>query len=129
MDLIIQHVEVHVSSIEQAKQFYVDQLGLEVLEERPELNLLALKAGSVRVSIFGGFEKSENPGDKKTGTHIIFRTENIEETVKELRDRGTVFTGDVFEAPGFIRGIALMDPDRNVIEIVEYLRDPLAKAG
>lgn len=52
MDLEIQHVEVHVSSLEKAKEFYVGKLGLEVLEEIPALNLVALKAGGVHISIF-----------------------------------------------------------------------------
>ena len=70
MQLEIQHVEVHVSSLEKAKAFYADQLGLEILDEMPELNLLALKAGNVRISIFGGYEPNLN-AEKKTGMHLI----------------------------------------------------------
>lgn len=125
MRLEIQHVEIHVSSLQRAKEFYVGQLGLEVLEELPSLNLLALKAGDVRISVFGGYEPNEAPFAKKASTHIIFRTADLDATVRELRNRGVVFTGDVFEAPGFIRDIATLDPDGNVIEIAEYLRDPL----
>jgi catechol 2,3-dioxygenase-like lactoylglutathione lyase family enzyme len=125
MQLEIQHVEVHVSSVEKAKAFYVDKLGLEILDEMPELNLLALKAGNVRISIFGGYEPNPNPTAKQTGMHLIFRTNNLTETIGELKSKGVVFKGDVFEAPGFIRDIATTDPDGNVIEFAEYLRDPL----
>lgn len=129
MDLVIQHIEIHVSSVEKAKEFYVTKLGLDVLEDRPELNLLALKAGDVRISIFGGYMKDETSSDTKTGTHIIFRTDDIEATVTALQGRGVLFSGGIFEAPGFLRGIATTDPDGNTIEIAEYLRDPLAKAN
>jgi predicted enzyme related to lactoylglutathione lyase len=128
MNLQLQHVEIHVSSLEKAKDFYVTKLGLEILEEIPSLNLLAVKAGAVRISIFGGYEPNPNPFEKKAGTHIILRTENIETTKEELTKRGVVFKGEIFEAPGFIRDIATTDPDGNVIEIAEYQRDPLKKA-
>lgn len=127
MNLVIQHVEIHVSSLQNAKEFYADKLGLEILEEIPELNLVALKAGNVRISIFGGYKPNTESSAKKTGTHIIFRTDNIETTIDQLLARGVQFNGDIFEAPGFIRDIATTDPDGNIIEIAEYLRDPLSK--
>jgi glyoxylase I family protein len=127
MNLQLHHVEIHVSSVEKAKEFYVTKLGLEILEEIPALNLLALKAGSVRISIFGGYEPDRDPFAKKAGTHIILRTDDIQKTKEELTKRGVVFKGEIFEAPGFIRDIATTDPDGNVIEIAEYLRDPLKK--
>jgi catechol 2,3-dioxygenase-like lactoylglutathione lyase family enzyme len=127
MDLEIQHVEVHVSSIEKSKEFYVGKLGLEVLEEIPALNLIALKAGGVRISIFGGYEPNANPFEKRASTHVIFRTANLEHTVEELKAKGVEFKGEIFEAPGFIRDIATTDPDGNVIELAQYLRDPLKK--
>jgi glyoxylase I family protein len=125
MNLEIQHVEIHVSSLEKAKEFYINKLGLEVIEETPALDLCSVKAGGVRISIFGGYEPNTNPFEKKAGTHIIFRTESIEQAMEELKNRGVTFNGELFEAPGFIRGITMTDPDGNVIEVAEYLRDPL----
>jgi glyoxylase I family protein len=127
MNLEIQHIEVHVSSLEKAREFYVTKLGLEVIEETPALNLFSVRAGGVRISIFGGYEPNTNPFEKKASTHIIFRTDNIVKTMDELTNRGLQFKGEIFEAPGFIRDIATTDPDGNVIEIAEYLRDPLKK--
>ena len=129
MNLEIQHVEVHVSSLDNARAFYVDKLGLEVIEETPTLNLFSVRAGGVRISIFGGYEPNTNPFEKKASTHIIFRTDNIEQTIERLKKRGVEFKGEIFEAPGFIRDIATTDPDGNVIEIAQYLRDPLKKAS
>ncbi len=129
MNLEIQHIEVHVSSLDKAREFYVDKLGLEVIEETPALNLFSVKAGGVRISIFGGYEPNTNPFEKKASTHIIFRTENIEQTIEELKKRGVEFKGEIFEAPGFIRDIATTDPDGNIIEIAQYLRDPLKKVN
>jgi predicted enzyme related to lactoylglutathione lyase len=99
---------------------------LEMIEEIPHLNLISIKAGGVRISIFGGYETSKQ-FEKKTGTHLILRTENLLATRDELIKRGMQFVGDIFEAPGFLRCITTADPDGNVIEIAEYLRDPLQK--
>jgi catechol 2,3-dioxygenase-like lactoylglutathione lyase family enzyme len=125
MNLIIQHVEVHVTSIEQAREFYVNKLGLEILDDLPEINLLAVKAGQVRISIFGGFNPKDENDWKKCGAHLIFRTENLEQVIEELKGRGVVFTGEIAEAGGFIRDISTSDPDGNLVEFAEYLRDPL----
>lgn len=126
MDLAVQHVETHVTSIDRARDFYVNKLGLPVLDDMPELNLLAVRAGSVRISLFAGYEPRSDGDDRKCGSHLILRTHNLDETIEELTGRGVVFHGDVVEAGGFIRDIATSDPDGNIIEIAEYLRDPLA---
>lgn len=129
MNLEIQHVEVHVASLEKAREFYVNKLGLEVIEETPALNLFSVRAGGVCISIFGGYEPNASPFEKKASTYMIFRTDNIEQTMEGLKKRGIEFKGEIFEAPGFIRDISTTDPGGNVIEIAQYLRDPLKKVN
>lgn len=126
MDLSIQHCEVHVTSIGKVRDFYTNKLGLPVLDDMPELNLLAVKAGSVRLSIFGGYAPKAEGDEERCGCHVIFRTDDLEATIDELSARGVVFQGEFTEAGGFIRDIATTDPDGNRIEIAQYLRDPLA---
>ncbi len=126
MELELQHVEVHVTSLDAARDFYVDKLGLAVLDDLPDLKLLAVRAGPVRISIFGGFEPRAAEDNAKAGTHLIFRTTKLEDTIATLRERGVEFTGEIVEAGGFIRDIATTDPDGNVVEFAEYLRDPLS---
>jgi catechol 2,3-dioxygenase-like lactoylglutathione lyase family enzyme len=125
MELQLHHVEVHVTSVDQAREFYVDKLGLPILDDMPELNLLAVRAGPVRISIFGGYQPKDPADPQKCGTHLIFRTDNLDETIGELRTRGVHFPGTVVEAGGFIKDIATQDPDGNIVEFAEYLRDPL----
>jgi predicted enzyme related to lactoylglutathione lyase len=128
MNLNLQHIEVHVSSLEKAREFYITILGLELIEETPALNLFSVKAGGVRISIFGGYDANTIRHEKMTGTHIIFRTDDILKTKNELLARGHTLNGEMFEAPGFIKGFNTADPDGNIIEIAEYLRDPLKPA-
>lgn len=54
MNLEIQPIEVHVSSLEKESDFYVNKLGLEVIEKTPTVDLFSVKAGNVRISIFAG---------------------------------------------------------------------------
>jgi len=129
MELTVQHIEVHVSSIDKAREFYVHTLGLPVLDDITELNLLALRAGGVRISLFGGYTPRIAEDERKCGSHLIFRTNNLDETIKELTRRGVVFSSKITEAGEFIRDISTTDPDGNIIEFAEYLRDPLTPAG
>jgi len=127
MEFTIQHIEIHVSSLETAKAFYAGKLGLEVLEEIPVINLLALRAGQVRLSIFGGYEPNNGRDTKKAGAHFVFRTNDIDATYLELKAKGVVFDQGVMEAPGFVRYLTTHDPDGNTIEFGQYLRGPLEK--
>lgn len=128
MDLEVQHVEVHVTSVARAREFYVDKLGLAVLDDMPELDLLAVRAGQLRISIFGGYVSRGDGDERWCSSHLIFRTADLNRTIAALTERGVVFTGEVVEAGGFIRDIATTDPDGNVVEFAEYLRDPLSGA-
>jgi predicted enzyme related to lactoylglutathione lyase len=125
MNLEIQHIEVHVSSLENAKDFYVTKLGLNIIEETPTLNQFSVKAGGVRVSIFAGYQKNIDANENITSTHIIFKTDDIVKVKNDLINKGVQLKGDIFEAPGFLKCITTADPDGNIIEIAEYLRDPL----
>jgi catechol 2,3-dioxygenase-like lactoylglutathione lyase family enzyme len=127
VDLSLQHVEVHVSALDAARRFYVEQLGLEVLDDLPALDMFAVRAGPVRISVFGGYQSTIRDA-RACGTHLIFRVSDLRETIEELTRRGVVFTGGIVEAGGFIRDIATVDPDGNTVEFAEYLRDPLVPA-
>lgn len=90
----IHHVAIIVSDYEQAKKFYVDQLGFQVIrenfrEKRKDYKL-DLKLGNCELEIFaipGSPERVSYP--EACGLrHLAFKVERIEETVKELRALG-----------------------------------------
>lgn len=125
MQLTIQHIELRVTSIEKVRGFYIDVLEFEVLDDMPELDLLALKAGDVRLSIFGGYEKASGDVRRSCGAHLILRTDDLEGTIATLKEKGVQFPYEIVEAGDFMRDIEIADPEGNIIEIAEYLRDPL----
>jgi predicted enzyme related to lactoylglutathione lyase len=116
------HFELHVDSLTSARHFYVDLLGLEILQELPPIRLLALRAGPVRISIF----ETDTKATGESRAHIIFRTNDLDATLRTLRARGLAFDGSLEEAPGFMKYVSLHDPSGNYLEIAQYLRDPLA---
>lgn len=86
------------------------------------MNLLAVCAGGVRLSIFGDRADQFGAGPAQ----IILATDDLESTLSRLRDRGLSPVKPPAEAPGFMRFVNVLDPDGNSVGIVEYLRDPLA---
>ncbi len=123
MELKLQHAVVRVTSIENAKDFYLNKIGLELLEDSG--NFFAAKAGNVRLSFFGGYEKPEDSEDPKTGVSLIFRTENLENTAKELEAKGIKPFGEVIDIPNFHKFLEYEDPDGNVFFLAEYKVEPV----
>jgi predicted enzyme related to lactoylglutathione lyase len=115
---------LNVSEIKLARTFYIDQLEMPVIEEYP--TMFAFRAGQVRFTVVGGgtHRDPDMDGPDPPAT-IMFRSTDIESDVVELRTRGVKFLGDIEEAPGFMRHIALLDPDNNYVYIAQYFRDPL----
>jgi catechol 2,3-dioxygenase-like lactoylglutathione lyase family enzyme len=100
----------------------VDQLGLTVLQETPPISLLAVRAGSIRLSIFGDRQGAR----EASPVHIVLGTSDLDRQIEMLEARGVQFAGPVVEAPSFCRFVQTRDPDGNPVEIAQYLRDPLA---
>ncbi|MDX2209025.1 MAG: VOC family protein [Sphingopyxis sp.] len=115
------HLELHVGDLVAARDFYVGALGLPVLQDTPAIGLLAVRAGNVRVSIFGG---AAGPAGVQRA-HLVLATDDLAGTLAQLAARGVHADGPVAEAPGFGRYVALHDPDGHRVEIAQYLRDPL----
>jgi predicted enzyme related to lactoylglutathione lyase len=115
-----------VSDLAAARNFYIGQLELPLLEEHPAM--FAFRAGGVRFSVTGGGLRQPDDSEAMPPATILLGTPNIEETVERLQGKGVTFLGEIVEAPGFMKHIAVLDPDNNVLYIGEYLRDPLEPA-
>ncbi len=82
-----------------ARRFYADVLGLEPVEERP---------GGLRYECASGWFSLFESGGRASGEHtqLAFEVDDIEATVRELRERGVRF--EEVDVPGLrtIDGIA-----------------------
>jgi hypothetical protein len=75
--------------------------------------------------VFPGGRKLADEEDADSNVSVIFATENIEQTIAELKSKDVKFLGEVVEAPGFMKFIQFLDMDNNRHYLAEYLRDPL----
>ena len=122
MSLKCQHVVISMSDKKAMKEFYIDKLGLGLLEE--EEHFFAASAGAVRFSFFAGAKKYPINEDA-TSVSIILRTDDIKRTKEELLSKGIRLLSDINEAPGFMKYLNIEDPDNNLVYIGEYYRDPV----
>ena len=88
------HIAIICSDWEQAREFYVNKLGFELIREayRPARNdyLRMLKLGETTLEIFINPENPErvNNPEAKGLRHLAFRVENAEEAAAWLNSRG-----------------------------------------
>ena len=107
---------VAVTDLDQAKAFYRDQLGLEMLDEQPF---------AIRFGAGNGTQLSVRRGQPNVGQTVgHFEVDDIEQVVRELTDRGVVFqeyetpkTVDFIATIGPARGAWFSDPDGNVFGV------------
>jgi catechol 2,3-dioxygenase-like lactoylglutathione lyase family enzyme len=116
------HATIAVSDLGRARKFYEDTLGLKVFEERSDGVSYQDNSGGrflIYPSQFAGTAKS---------TYMNFEVSNVEEAVKELRDRGVTF--EEYDMPGLktidgiaeiqgIKGAWFKDPDGNILSVGE----------
>lgn len=123
MNLKLQHSVIRVSDINSSKEFYLNKLGLELLEDSG--NFFAAKSGNIRLSFFGGYQKHDNPEDVRAGVSLIFRVENLEQAKKHLEKKGIKPLGDVIDIPNFHKFLEYEDPDGTVFFLAEYHIEPV----
>ncbi len=113
-------IVLNASDVSKAKEFYINKMGLEILEEHPKS--FAFRAGSVRYTVTPG-GKALTEQDPANAS-VIFGTTAIEIAVRTLKERGIEFSGEISEAPGFMKFVSFADPDNNQLMLGQYLRDP-----
>src|SRR6266699_1452071 len=116
------HATIAVSDLDRARKFYEDTLGFKVKDDRSDGMTYEDAAGGwflVYPSQFAGTAKS---------TYMSFEVSNLEEAVKELRDRGVTF--EEYDMPGLktvdgiaeiqgVKGAWFKDPDGNILSVGE----------
>ena len=113
----IHHVSINVKDMEESREFYVDKLGLKILE-RPELKISGywLKAGEQEIHLAG-----INSGMPLKEQHFALYVDSVDETVASLKAlRIKVSEPDI--TAGVCRSVFIRDPSGNLIEFNERLR-------
>lgn len=122
LGLVCRHATVHVSALEPALAFYVDVLGLDLLERGD--SFFAVAAGDVRLSVFAGFERAPEERARQTGVTLILAAPDVEAAYRAVVERGLEPLGGIAEAAGFLRFFSVLDPDGTLVSVAEYLQQP-----
>jgi catechol 2,3-dioxygenase-like lactoylglutathione lyase family enzyme len=107
---------VAVTDLDQAKAFYRDRLGLQLLDEQPF---------AIRFGAGNGTQVSVRRGQPNVGQTVgHFEVDDIEAVVRDLTGRGVIFqeyetpkTIDFIATIGPARGAWFADPDGNVFGV------------
>ncbi len=112
----IHHVSINVVNVDEARVFYVDKLGLEILD-RPELGFPGywLKAGEQEIHLIG-----IDSGRPVREQHFALYVDDVDETIAtltalDIKVSKPNITTDI------CRAVFIHDPSGNMIEINERL--------
>ncbi len=112
----IHHVSLNVDDIDQAQAFYVDVLGMQLLD-RPDLGFpgLWLGAGSQEVHLLG-----IKAGERIKEQHFAFLVEDVDEVIAHL-SASDVACSKPSTIPGVCVQAFAHDPSGNMIEFNQRL--------
>ena len=113
--LALHHVQVNVTDVPAALEFYTDVLGLTVRDDRPDFGFAGawLDAGEQQVHLV---EAAVPP---RLGQHFAVLVDDLDATVDELTARGIEVSRPMAVGPDR-RQAFLSDPAGNGIELHQY---------
>lgn len=119
--LEVGQVSIRCRDLEKSLKFYRGILGLKEVNrvEYRGIRIVALKAGSVEVELTQG-KSADEPAQLagRSGlNHFAFYVENVDEMVKQLKQRGVKFTVEPKQITEDIRAAFFEGPDGERLEL------------
>lgn len=122
----IHHIAIICSDYEKSKAFYTETLGFEVIQEtyrqeRGSYKLDLALGGSYAIELFSFPNPPERPTRPEAAglRHLAFTVTDLEETVRELRDKGVEIEPVRTDPLTGKRFTFFFDPDRLPLELYE----------
>lgn len=112
----VHHVSINVRDVEEARLFYVDKLGLELVE-RPDLGYPGywLKAGEQEIHLIG-----IDSGTPLKEQHFALNVDSVDETISSLNELKIKVSKPIVTTD-ICRAVFINDPSGNMIEFNERL--------
>ena len=121
------NVRLLVKDYRKVFKFYNEQLGLEAAWDIEDcygsfkvadgIEGLALFTSDLMAPVVGNADK-ELPLGFREKTMISFEVDNVDESYRQLSDKGVVFINEPADMPGWgMRVVYLYDPEENLIEL------------
>jgi predicted enzyme related to lactoylglutathione lyase len=112
---------ISVSDMQKARNFFVDTLGMKVMDDQPNYGWLEV-AGEKGARIGIGIGAPESPLKAGNNAVISLSVDNLDATKKMLVSKNVTILGDIMEVPGQVRLLLIQDQDGNLIHLCESLR-------
>lgn len=109
----IGHIEIFASDPLKSKDFYVNVLGFEIIEIQHD-KFIWLKSGENIFLLRPGINNLQVNEYKFSNSGIVFYTNELEKTRRELINRGLEFRG----TDGSDQCLTFTDPDGNWFQLV-----------
>jgi len=108
-----------VHELRVSRDFYVNVLGLDIVEEHDDC--LKLKSGSHIVLMFQGtMEATSYEHGFNSNSSLVLTVSNLDEKIKELKSKGVVFIHKSPHENRWGRYAAFKDPSGIVNELMEF---------
>ena len=109
--IAVHHVSINVDDVDAALRFYVDVLGLERRDDRPDFGIDGawLDAGGQQIHLIGA------TAPPNLGQHFALLVDDLDAGIADLRQQGITVSDAM--AVGTGRQAFLEDPAGNVIEL------------
>jgi len=120
----INHIAIHVASLERSKSFYQEVLGLRAIDEPFKDGLHAWYdiGGGASVHLIEELELTP-PEDISKTNHLCFSVEDMDAFIQNLKGKGCAFEnwagdqGEIHVRPDGILQIFFRDPDGYWLEV------------
>ena len=123
------HIAISVTDLDEARDFYCDLLGFEVLP-RPDFGFpgLWLRVGSLQLHL-GVVDEAPSAGSGFPHFALYVPTDEFDATIESVRAAGVKMLGEPSSRVDFgtpVRAAFITDPAGNVIELTDV--GPLSRA-
>ena len=124
----LDHVALQVSDMDQALEFYIQGLGLELVlrttntDQQEEYAFLRMEGGSLELIRQIGGSFGPQVLEPPYCPHFAIATEDMPRTLELIRERHLPLVAGPFEIAREETWVYVHDPDRNVIEFIQWFR-------
>jgi predicted enzyme related to lactoylglutathione lyase len=123
-------VGISVTDMTKAADFYANVLGFEELTRKYYPPVVPMKQQGCTFFILSEDAKHSAPYKYGESAHagLAFAVQDIDESIKQLHDKGVRFLQDKVQSAGNVRYIAFADPFGNVHELITHTNEDSEQA-
>ena len=122
MNIRVGPIQIFVSDIKKAEKWYSEVLAMKLIKRYPKFKCILMKLGNIEFDIGTPIPEWGKGWDTvKIGgrTSIFFETDNIEKTVKSLKQRRVKFIEELSKRPWGEYKAVFTDPDGNEFNLIQ----------